>query len=352
MGSLERVQALLEAARAVARDPAIAFAIGRTTGLSRAGVELGLTRYLETDASPSDLSGLVRTTGSTSHVHVILSANVFTAPLRALAVACAAAEQVTVQPSRRDPVFATALVRAVNSASLRIATDSDVGLLREGEVDVYGRDETVSAVRRALPPGVVLRAHGAGFGVALVGPSVDLGSAAAAIAEDVIVFDQRGCLSPRAVFVVGDVVRAETFAERLSARLAELGTSVPRGRLAEDEGRLAARYVETMAFAGRVLEGPAHVVGIAAHGGAFLLPPAGRHVHVVRVGEVSEARQALAPLRRFLVALGCDDDADGARLCSGAQSVRISRLGRMQKPPLDGPVDLRAASGPPSTSPE
>jgi hypothetical protein len=336
---MARVQKLLGAARVVAGDHAILDSLVASTGLSREGVALGL-RYLEIDATFAEIDALVVGATPASGVHVILSANVFTAPLRALAVAWAASEVITVRPSRRDPLFTRALVLAVGDARLRLVGD-EAAPVALGEVHVYGRDETVDAVARGAAPGVVVRGHGAGMGVAFVGERVEEESAANAIAEDVVVFDQRGCLSPRVVVVEGGAGRAALVAERLHARLTSLGQDVPRGRLDDSERSSAARYVETMAFAGRVLGGDGHAVGLGEATSPAILPPVGRHVHVVAVTGPEDARRWLQPLARFIVAIGCEDAAQGRAIIGDRANVRVSRLGRMQRPPLDGPVDLR-----------
>jgi hypothetical protein len=59
------------------------------------------------------------------------------------------------------------------------------------------------------------------------------------------------------------------------------------------------------------------------------------------VASLEEAAGALAPLGRFLVALGSDDPP--RLLGLGPGGVRLSALGRMQTPPLDGPVDRRTS---------
>ncbi len=314
------------------------FALAESTGLSVEGVAFGLD-CLEKDPSDAELATLVSGVTPSPRVHVILSANVFTAPLRALAVACAASSSVSVRPSRRDPVFARELVRRAPGLRIRLDEAAEVSSVAEGEIHVYGRDETIAAVRASARPGVRVRAHGPGMGLALVSERADLAGAARGLAEDVVAFDQRGCLSPRVALVIGDRSRGERFADLLDARLADLGRAVPRGRLDPDETRDAARYVETMAFAGEVRRGEGHVVGLAVDG-ALVVPPPGRHVHVAVVAGVEEAGRVLGPVSRFIVAVGCDKAALVASLLVSTR-VRISPLGRMQRPPLDGPVDLR-----------
>ena len=65
------------------------------------------------------------------------------------------------------------------------------------------------------------------MGVAYV---TDIAQAKAkALAEDVVVFDQRGCLSPRFALVEGDDARALAFAEALHDELEALDANIPRG---------------------------------------------------------------------------------------------------------------------------
>jgi hypothetical protein len=331
------VRRLVAAARAVARDDGIARALVETTGLSREGVALALAEHLETSPSEDEIGALVAGAGDASTVGVVLSANVFTASLRALAVARAAAPRVTVTPSSREPVFARALVESARDPGLTLSGGADLSSVEE--VHVYGRDETVADIRARVPASVRVRGHGAGFGVACVTRDDTLADAAFAIARDVVPFDQRGCLSPRIVVSIGDGAKAERLSAELHRSLASLELDVPRGRLEPDEREAAVRYASTLEYAGRLWAGKVHVVGLAAKGAPLWLPPPGRHVHVVVVASVAGARELLSGMARYVAAVGCDDVAVGGELVD--HLVRTSELGRMQKPPFDGPVDLR-----------
>jgi acyl-CoA reductase-like NAD-dependent aldehyde dehydrogenase len=333
------VRALLAGAREIAsRRATWTEAIARTTGLSAAGVELGFTRHLETEASDADLDALVLAAGDASIVHVVLSANVFTAPLRAIAIARAAAPRVVVRPSRRDPVLARALVEAARDPAITIDPELDVAAIEDGELHVYGRDETIALLRARARSGVVVRGHGAGMGVALVSPHADLTRAAEALADDVVAFDQRGCLSPRIAIAVGPDSRARELSLALHEALLAVGARVPRGALTDDEREDRARWLAAVDFAGTALRALDHVVGFVA-GAAPLIPPSGRHVHVCAAADESVARAHLAPFARFIVAVGSDDPAWASALAPS--HARVSPLGAMQRPPLDGPVDRR-----------
>jgi Acyl-CoA reductase (LuxC) len=339
------VRRLLNCARTVYDQRArIAPAIAAATGLTPEGVELGFAS-LEREASDADLRALVAGAGEAAHVHVVLSANVFVAPLRALALARAAADRVTVRPSPRDPVLAVALLdaaRAAGDSAFVPVDERDVAHVEAEEIHVYGRDATVAAVRARVRPGVVVLAHAAGMGMALVSSGADLHAAARALALDVVAFDQRGCLSPRVAMVLGDEARAERFAEALHAALIAQAAQVPRGRLLDDERIDARRWRDALTFAGRVWAADDSAVALAPAGTPLYVPPAGRHVTVMPAASRDAVVAAIAPLAAHVVAVGTDAPRELGALAPS--HARLSALGAMQRPPLDGPVDRRVAS--------
>jgi hypothetical protein len=337
---LADVQRLLGASRAVYADrQRIAPEIARSTGLTLEGALFGFS-CLERSATNSELRSLVAAAGDAERVHVVLSANVFVAPLRAMALARAASARVTVRPSPRDPTLARELVIAAGDEAMSIVSERDVAAVSRGEIHVYGTDETVLAVRARARPGVVVRAHGSGMGIVLVTRAADVAAAADAIATDVVPFDQRGCMSPRLVIVEGSEARGDALAAALHERLDEWDVRVPRGDLAEEERMQSTSWRETIRFAGRVWLGEGHLVGFSPWAGAAAVPPPGRHVHVASLATFDDAPAALAPLARHLVVIGTDDPAriEGA----APKGVRVASLGFMQRPPLDGPVDRRS----------
>lgn len=322
------VRALVAAAARVARDPTIVARLVASTGLSRENVELGLSRHLETDATDEEIAALVASAGRAESVHVILSASVFVAPLRAIAIAFAASDRVTVRPSRREPVFATALVGELGDARVTIGEAR-----APARIDVYGRDETIARVR-AANPGAVVRGHGAGMGVAVV--TGDLARAAEALAEDVTAFDQRGCLSPRVAFVRDARAFGRTLFDALEAR----GKRVPRGPLGQDERQELARWSATVAYGGEIHRGDSCAVGVLD---SPAIPPTGRHVLVRPLASASALPAALGELARWVIAVGSDLAPAELRPFAPAHA-RVSALGAMQRPPFDGPVDLRDES--------
>jgi hypothetical protein len=319
------------------------------SGLSREGVELALSDHLETRPSGEEIDALLASSGggNAARCHVVIAANVCTSALRAIAVALAVAPSVVVRPSSRDPVLAEILGRELGADAAFRAAGGSIELAREiraeagDELHVYGSDQTVEALRGAAKPGVVVRGHGTGLGIAVIGAMVDDRSAARAVARDVIPFDQRGCLSPRAVLVEGDAARAIAFGHALHEELLAFSTSIPRGEL--DAGALGelALYRASIEAVGQFWQGDNHAVGVDPAPRALLLPPAARVVHIAPAS-AETAPRLLEAWARHITAVGADDDGpvvQAIRAC--APNARASRLGAMQRPPLDGPVDRR-----------
>ncbi|WP_437713741.1 acyl-CoA reductase [Sorangium sp. So ce448] len=357
-------RAVAAAARiADARDPLGDEARQRlpsTSGLSSEGVELALARHLEVAPSHGELDALVASSGRARRCHVVLAANVCTAPLRAIAVATATAPEVFVRPSRRDPVIAELLVRALQAdegfrrAGGAIALVADVALggagatservpgdLPHAELHVYGSDQTVATLRAQAGPGVLVRGHGAGLGLAVVGLDANLVEAARDIAADVVPFDQRGCLSPRFALVEGPAERADALARALHEALEEAGARVPRGPLDGAARAEVTMYRATLEAVGSFWEGRGHGIGLDPAPRSLLLPPAARVVHVA-ASSAEAAPALLAPIRGAITAIGAGGGGTLARAAAtAAPRARLSALGSMQRPPLDGPVDLR-----------
>jgi hypothetical protein len=318
--------------------------------LTPEGIELALGRHLETDPSAEDLAALLASCGRAPRCHVVLAANVCTAALRAIAIAVATAESVTVRPSRRDPVLAGLLSRElIEDAGFRahrgaIAIAAQLTPMPGDELHIYGSDETVDHFRDCVDDGVIVRSHGTGLGVALIGADADLSAAASLLAADVVPFDQRGCLSPRAALVEGDADRATAFAGDLDDALRREGERVPRGALDAGTRAEIAMYRATIDAVGQTFDGPHHLVGLDLAPRTLPLPPAARVVHVVPA-LAPHAGVLLTPWSRYVTAIGyAGYGALADAILKLSPWARRSPLGAMQRPPLDGPVDRRHSS--------
>ncbi len=340
------VRRILAAARNVvegAERSGLVGALVDATGLSPEGVRRALARHLELDATEEEIASLVRAAGEAPEVTVILSANVFVGALRAIALARAAAPRVVVRPSRREAVFAPALasaMRALGDEGIRIEADVRIEDVARGEIHVYGRDATIADVRAHAREGVRVRGHGTGMGVAWVSRSADLEAAAEALADDVVAFDQQGCLSPRLVLVEGDIARAELFGSAVHEALAAAERLVPRGLVPAEVRAESERWINTMAYVGAVCTGETHAVAVT-EGTAVAPSPTHRHVWISAASDVLAARALVAPLARAVVAFGTDRPEAAGEIAPAW--ARVSRLGAMQRPRLDGPVDNRAS---------
>ncbi|MBI4957225.1 MAG: proline dehydrogenase [Myxococcales bacterium] len=335
-------------AGALGREARAALALA--TGLSRPGIELALREHLEHTPSAAEVETLLCLAERAPRCTVVLAANVCTAALRALACAVACAPVVRVRPSRRDGVLAELLVREARRLPAfepAPGAEPPLELVTElspvpGElVHAYGSDDTLARLLRSLPPGVELRAHGSGFGLAAIGAGPDLAETAGALAADVVPFDQAGCLSPRVALVAGGVARAEDFALALDAALDAAARAVPRGVLDPGTEAALARFAATFAAVGLARARPSHVVGFDPAPEVLVLPPAARAVLVV-AAEPGKVAALFGPYAAELTALGeVGDPRLADAVAALAPHARRSTLGAMQRPPFDGPVDLR-----------
>lgn len=340
MTARDRVERLLRAARTLA-DPTTELGrraraeLPETTRLSPEGVELALAECLEIQPTEAELTALAGSVRPAPRTLVLLPANVFVAAHRAIALALAASETVLVRPSRREPLFAELLARA-EPGLFELVRELEP---RPGDsLWAYGGDETLASVRSRLPGGVELHAQGPGYGVAVVGRESVTEATALALARDLVPFDQRGCLSPRAALVTGSADDARRFAELVAAALAELERAVPLGALDAEERADAARFRDTAAYAGALF--PAGSGAVATFSGSGrVLAPSGRNLAVFAV---ESAHDALTPVAAELTALGLVvPSGERERLSRAFPGARTSALGAMQRPPFDGPADRR-----------
>jgi len=330
-----RVARLVEAARRIA-DPNDALGrrardlLPQSTGLTPEGVDFALERCLETNPSDAELDRLCAGVTEAPHAHVLLSSNVFVAAHRAIAIGLAQSPRVSVRASRREPETARLLHEASNGAFRLV---DELTPSPGDHVWAYGSDETLAKLRGELPAGIVYHPHGHGFGIAIVETVAE--STAAGLAEDTALFDQRGCLSPRVALFVGDVDAARDFAQAVARELSRLGHDVPRGAPDPDEASDIVRYRDTMLYAAELLHAGKGYVGLDVTGEHLIVPPVGRNLHIVRTANPESALRALASQ---IAAIGISAKPT---LVVRVPGTRISDVGQMQRPPFDGPVDLR-----------
>jgi hypothetical protein len=306
-----------------------------STGLSQENVAWALRESLECRATESQVAELVTRTPRCATAHVLLSANVFTATLRAVALAKASADRVFVRASRRAPRFAQLLHDADPTSFVLVdRLQPEPG----DHVWVYGADSTIVEVARQWPSGVVLHGHGNGYGVFAVADTAPLvDQHYDAMAVDVAAFDQRGCLSPRIALVQGDESSAKDFAHRLFEALLRIEPRLPLGRLTREERAERRRYCELSRYLGSCFEAETAIVSVGSAGTSWVVPPSGRVVHVQATEGIEEDLRTHAEAITN-VGISSAETRPWERFVPRA---RIEHWGRMQCPPLDGPADKR-----------
>jgi hypothetical protein len=311
------------------------------TGLVSEQVVWALEHAFESNASDEDLRWLVERVVEAPAAHVLLSSNVFVGALRAIAIGLASSERVFVRPSRREPLTATLLHHLAPDAFTLVPELQPVA---GDHLWAYGNDHTLAQLRDTLPSGVVLHAHGSGFGVFVVDALAHLTLRDFdAMALDVAAFDQQGCLSPRFVLLEAEPEQARRIAIDLHDALDRMVRRLPFGNRDRDALASQARHRETWRYLGEILEGEGGMVSLDFDGNPWGTPPSLRTVHL------RLTRNAIADLvgqSGAITAVGSRPDAElAARIQSTCPRVRWSPFGFMQRPSLDGPVDRRSDLG-------
>jgi hypothetical protein len=262
-----------------------------------------------------------------------------------------------VKPAAREPHVASLVVESIASlapafrgaiavASWRGGTaELDAAALEEADlVLAYGRDETLDAL--AGHAHYRLLRFGQRVSVALLARSAATRRTAAALAEQVALFDQQGCLSVQ-VACVEESSPEETrdFAAMVADELARLAGELPRAPLVLAESIAVQRFLERQRW--RAQEGePVEVHGGEA--GRFSVvcdrtadwprSPGFRHLVVLPVATMTAAGSRLAPLAGVVEALGYAGPADRlgevATVAAECGAHRLCPLERMQAPPF------------------
>jgi acyl-CoA reductase-like NAD-dependent aldehyde dehydrogenase len=275
----------------------------------------------------------------------VLASNVPALAVPAIVLSCLAGAAVLVKSGRADQLSAPAFRRALDAEDPELAATvvttywpggdtSAAGLLAPADLIVAsGHDASVAAIAGRFHDRVI--AHGERASIVIADrAALDAPGVAEGIARDVALHDQRGCLSPVAVYVAGD---AADFAHRLVAALDACAGVLPPGPLDP-----LARAAHRTALAQAEWDGATVLRGAA---GTVLLGPAPRL-------RASPGRRTVwvHPLTTLTEALpaGGVECVGGAGVALDLDLLRrlgVSRVcppGRMQQPPLAWPRGQRA----------
>lgn len=292
---------------------------------------------------------------------LVLAGNVFTACVQPWSLALLARAPLLVKASSRDDLlprlFHAALAEVDPLLADACAVVSFPGgtaeleatlLSRADVVSAYGSDATLTSIRQRLSATTAFIPHGNGLGAGFV-PALrseaDAVAAADALALDVAAYDQRGCLSPHAIWVErGGAVDALGFARMLAGSLDRLSVTLPRGSLATATGAAQLQWRGVAAVRGELFEGDGYAVSYEGEA-ALRLSPGYRNVLVLDAASLGAFALALAPLGVHLKCVGVAGDAGAreavARALPPPLAPRVCEAGRMQRPSLLSLADGR-----------
>jgi len=287
----------------------------------------------------------------------VLASNVPGLALPAIALACLTGAAALVKSGRADTQSAPAFRRALADvdpelAETVVATYWPGGdpayepLLQRADVVVAtGRDATIAALAGHLrrPP----IGYGSRLSIAAVGREAldDAAAVAAALAQDVALYEQRGCLSAHAVYVEdGGAVSSLAFARLLADALDALAVRLPPAPASVEERAVRRGFVLEAEWE----RGGGARVGaggtVIHHARPALRPACG--LRTVRVHPMPALAALPEVLPRDVVeCVGiAAPPADAAALAPALARLGVSRVcppGRMQQPRLSWPRGQR-----------
>jgi hypothetical protein len=229
-------------------------------------------------------------------------------------------------------------------------------------VTATGSDETLAELRGRLPVRVRLLAYGHQVSFAYLTRDVLSGFGTKKLieraADDVIAWNQKGCLSPQAIYVEsGGAVSAEQFAEMLAEELEQREAAEPRGPLPVAEAATiasrrdfyrvrAAASAETRLWCSQDSTNWTVVFEADAR---FQLSCLNRFIYVKSVASLTEALHQADSVRGKVSTVGIAAHEDQAPVVATELArwgvTRVCPLGQMQNPPLTWRHDGRPALG-------
>ena len=210
------------------------------------------------------------------------------------------------------------------------------------KVVMYGGDEAVAAIRERVPSDTELIVYGPRTGIGVFLPDAPQ-EAAGLLARDALAYEQRGCISPRLVYVVGSkpLEVARVIARELKRESERLG----KPPMTEAEAVALRRVRAEWEFAG-ISDGSTLALGPADLNWTVLARDAPgieaqalpRALWVYGVRDLETLRAALQPLEGRIQGLGYAGRQGERQLAGLAVELGVSRvcpLGRMAWPPPD-----------------
>jgi hypothetical protein len=225
-----------------------------------------------------------------------------------------------------------------------------------------GSDETLASIRSRLPMKVRFIGHGQRVSFGFVAREVLRGETIAEVvsraADDVVAWDQNGCLSPHCLYVEerGEV-ESDQFASLLAAELMKREVSEPRGKISmEESATISSRkaiYETLAAHRGDIklwgCQGSTAWTVVFEHEVRFHFSPLNRFIFVKPVPDVAAVFKGIDELHGKVSTVGIaaapDKTPELARQFARWGVTRICPVGQMQNPPLNWRHDGRPALG-------
>jgi len=263
--------------------------------------------------------------------------------------------RVKVKTASRDPVTATHVLASIRECAPELADAVEISSLdlRDEEeladflsspcVLATGSDETIRSVAARVTPPQRLVAYGHRLSVAVIGADSLRGSrlarAARGLALDIALWDQQGCLSPIAVFCIGDFDASLAAGAALAEALEALEQELPRATPSDAEKSQVAQE----RAAARMRAGAGHGVSVLGEPGPFTViieadatprpVPLARFVRVHPVADAESLLRNLQPYAPHLAGIALAGELPPPVLRALGAS-RICRPGRLQTPPF------------------
>lgn len=227
---------------------------------------------------------------------------------------------------------------------------------------VTGSNETLAEVRNRLPANVRFLGYGHRASLGYITREVlreeTISSLVSQAADDVVAWDQHGCLSPHVIYVEErGQVESDKFAERLALELKVREATEPRGAVSvAAAGAIASKRAlyETLAVHRADAKiwastGSTAWTVVFEHDVRMQLSCLNRFIYVKPVPDLAAVLQGIDSLRGKISTLGLAAGADRTRELAPIFArwgvSRICPLGQMQNPPLTWRHDGRPALG-------
>jgi Acyl-CoA reductase (LuxC) len=230
-------------------------------------------------------------------------------------------------------------------------------------VTATGSDETLDSIRGKLPGRIRFLGYGHRVSFGFVAGEILAGSRAgkivSAAADDVVAWNQLGCLSPHVIYVQpGGDVSPEHFAQMLADELARREASEPRGEISPEES--AAIASRRAIYEIRAAHSPADTRHWRSEGSTawtvifeadprFQLSCLNRFIYVKPVSDMKALLESADTVRGKVSTIGIAAPEEtvpelAAQLARWG-ATRICPLGQMQNPPLTWRHDGRPPLG-------